>query len=72
MCAKATAIFRACSPIRKVTGRPLLATAAGLALSPRPMRREGCLRSDRQVKGAWRDTYIYAMLAEDFTLIATP
>ena len=30
------------------------------------MRREGCLRRDRQVKGAWRDTYLYAILAEEF------
>ncbi len=30
------------------------------------MRREGCLRRDRQVKGAWRDTYLYALLAEEF------
>ena len=30
------------------------------------MRREGRLRRDRQVKGAWRDTYLYAILAEEF------
>jgi RimJ/RimL family protein N-acetyltransferase len=30
------------------------------------MRREGLLRQDRQVKGAWRDTYLYAMLAEEW------
>ena len=35
------------------------------------MRREGLLRRDRQVKGAWRDTYLYAMLAEDLSLTAT-
>jgi len=28
------------------------------------MRREGLLRQDRKVKGAWRDTYLYAVLAE--------
>ena len=31
------------------------------------MRREGVLRQDRQIKGAWRDTYLYAVLAEEWT-----
>jgi len=31
------------------------------------MRREGALRQDRQIKGAWRDTYLYAVLAEEWT-----
>ena len=30
------------------------------------MRREGLLRRDRQVKGEWRDTYVYAVLAEEW------
>ena len=30
------------------------------------MRREGRLRQDRQVKGAWRDTYLYALLADEY------
>ena len=34
------------------------------------MRREGLLRQDRQVKGAWRDTYLYAVLAEEWTASA--
>jgi ribosomal-protein-alanine N-acetyltransferase len=31
------------------------------------MRREGLFRTDRQIKGAWRDTFIYAILAEEWT-----
>ena len=30
------------------------------------MRREGTLRQDRQIKDAWRDTYLYAVLAEEW------
>ncbi len=30
------------------------------------MRREALLRQDRQIKGAWRDTYLYAILAEEW------
>lgn len=30
------------------------------------MRREGLLRQDRQVKGAWRDTLLYAVLADEW------
>jgi RimJ/RimL family protein N-acetyltransferase len=30
------------------------------------MRREGMLRQDRQIKGVWRDTYLYAVLAEEW------
>jgi len=30
------------------------------------MRREGVLRQDRQIKDAWRDTYLYAVLAEEW------
>lgn len=30
------------------------------------MRREGLLRQDRRLRGAWRDTYVYALLAEDW------
>ena len=30
------------------------------------MRREGELHQDRQIKGAWRDTYLYAVLAEEW------
>jgi len=30
------------------------------------MRREGCFRRDRQIKDAWRDTFSYAVLAEDW------
>jgi RimJ/RimL family protein N-acetyltransferase len=30
------------------------------------MRREGRFRQDKQVKGAWRDTYSYALLAEEW------
>jgi len=30
------------------------------------MRREGVLLQDRMIKGAWRDTYLYAVLAEDY------
>ena len=30
------------------------------------MRREGCFRQDRQLRGAWRDTYLYAVLAEEW------
>ena len=34
------------------------------------MRREGLLRQDRVVKGAWRDTYLYAVLAEEWAASA--
>ena len=30
------------------------------------MRREGCFRRDRLIKGDWRDTYLYAVLAADW------
>ncbi|MBV8682949.1 MAG: GNAT family N-acetyltransferase [Caulobacteraceae bacterium] len=30
------------------------------------MRREGLLRKDRQVRGEWRDTFVYAILAEEW------
>lgn len=30
------------------------------------MRREGHMRQDRFIKGAWRDTYLYAILADEF------
>lgn len=30
------------------------------------LRREGCFRRDRQIKGEWRDTYLYAVLGEDW------
>jgi RimJ/RimL family protein N-acetyltransferase len=30
------------------------------------LRREGLLRQDRQIKGAWRDTYLYAVLAQEW------
>jgi len=30
------------------------------------MRREGAFLQDRMIKGAWRDTYLYAVLAEDY------
>ena len=30
------------------------------------MRREGRLLQDRQVKGAWRDTYLYALRADEY------
>jgi [ribosomal protein S5]-alanine N-acetyltransferase len=30
------------------------------------MRREGRFRRDRQIRGEWRDTYLYAILAEDW------
>ncbi|HEX5379378.1 MAG TPA: GNAT family N-acetyltransferase [Phenylobacterium sp.] len=30
------------------------------------MRREGLLRRERMVKGAWRDTYLYALTEEDW------
>ncbi|HUZ12128.1 MAG TPA: GNAT family protein [Caulobacteraceae bacterium] len=30
------------------------------------MRREACFRQDRQIKGEWRDTYLYAVLAEEW------
>jgi RimJ/RimL family protein N-acetyltransferase len=32
------------------------------------MRREGRFRRDRMVKGAWRDTYLYALLAEEWAV----
>ncbi|HEY1928334.1 MAG TPA: GNAT family protein [Caulobacteraceae bacterium] len=31
------------------------------------MRREGLLRKDRLVRGEWRDTYVYAVLAEEWS-----
>ena len=31
------------------------------------MRREGLLRQNHQVKGAWRDTLLCAVLAEEWT-----
>jgi len=31
------------------------------------MRREALLRQNHLIKGAWRDTYLYAMLAEEWT-----
>lgn len=30
------------------------------------MRREALMRQERQVKGAWRDTYLYALLADEY------
>jgi ribosomal-protein-alanine N-acetyltransferase len=30
------------------------------------MRREGCFRKDVRVRGRWRDTYLYALLAEEW------
>ena len=30
------------------------------------MRREGLMRQDREIKGAWRNTYLYAVLAEEW------
>ena len=30
------------------------------------MRREGAFREERRVKGAWRDTYVYAILDREF------
>ena len=36
------------------------------------MRREGCMRRDRQIKGAWRDTYLYALLAADYPATSEP
>lgn len=30
------------------------------------MRREGLLRSERKVKGAWRDTYLYALTEDEW------
>ncbi len=30
------------------------------------MRREGRMRQDRQIKGAWRDTYLYAIRADEY------
>lgn len=30
------------------------------------MRREGLLRQDRRIRGAWRDTYVYALLAQEW------
>jgi len=30
------------------------------------MRREGVMRQDQEIKGAWRDTYLYALLAEEW------
>jgi RimJ/RimL family protein N-acetyltransferase len=30
------------------------------------MRREGRMRQERQAKGAWRDTYLYAVLAHEY------
>lgn len=30
------------------------------------MRREGRFRQDRRLRGAWRDTYLYAVLAEEW------
>lgn len=32
------------------------------------MRREGLLRSERKVKGAWRDTYLYALTEEEWAV----
>jgi [ribosomal protein S5]-alanine N-acetyltransferase len=31
------------------------------------MQREGLLRKDRMVRGEWRDTYVYAVLAEEWS-----
>jgi RimJ/RimL family protein N-acetyltransferase len=31
------------------------------------MRREGLLRKDRQIRGEWRDTFVYAVLAEEWS-----
>jgi RimJ/RimL family protein N-acetyltransferase len=36
------------------------------------MRREACFRKDRQIKGDWRDTYLYAVLAEDWRSAERP
>jgi RimJ/RimL family protein N-acetyltransferase len=30
------------------------------------MRREGVLLKDRRIRGVWRDTYVYALLAEEW------
>jgi RimJ/RimL family protein N-acetyltransferase len=32
------------------------------------MRREACLLQDRQVRGEWRDTFLYAILAQEWRL----
>lgn len=31
------------------------------------MRREGLFRQDRRIRGAWRDTYVYAVLAAEWS-----
>lgn len=36
------------------------------------MRREGELRQDRLIRGAWRDTYVYAILAEEWSARLSP
>jgi len=41
-------------------------TASFAVMERLGMRREGCFRRDRQIKGDWRDTYLYAVLAEDW------
>ncbi|MFP5448740.1 MAG: hypothetical protein ACLGHU_08345 [Alphaproteobacteria bacterium] len=30
------------------------------------MRREGVLLKDRRIRGVWRDTYVYALRAEEW------
>jgi ribosomal-protein-alanine N-acetyltransferase len=32
------------------------------------MRREACFRQDKRVRSIWRDTYLYAILAEEWAV----
>ena len=41
-------------------------TASFVVMEKLGMRREACFRRDRQIKGEWRDTYLYAVLAEEW------
>ena len=42
-------------------------TASWRVMEKLGMRREGLLRKDREVRGEWRDTYVYAVLAEEWS-----
>ncbi len=40
--------------------------ASARAMEKVGMRREGHFRRDREIKGCWRDTLLYAVLADDW------
>jgi RimJ/RimL family protein N-acetyltransferase len=58
--------FRTLSLHRVFATCDLRNTASFGVMEKLGMRREACFRQDRQTKGEWRDTYLYAVLAEEW------